>query len=121
MKSRSAPGSSTPTSKLLNRIPLPLRSGGRAGWGAVFIVLAFVYVVYAFIAPSPLLRIVLRSTPFLPLAIWTLWLDAKRPLESAAAPIRIAGRFLLLVLVMSIVVLVLGIGLNWLYDPDRIA
>lgn len=86
----------------------------------VLIVVGGLYVVYAFIAPSPLLRIVMRSAPFLPLAIWTIWLDAKRPLEGAPPPIRIVGRLGLLVLVMSLVVLVLGIGLNWLYDPSRI-
>lgn len=88
--------------------------------GAVLIAVAGIYIVYAFIAPSPMLRIVLRCAPFLPLAIWTIWLDAKRPLASAAAPIRVLGRIALLLLVMSLVVLVLGVGLNWLYDPGRI-
>ena len=87
---------------------------------ALLIALAGIYVVYAFIAPSPLLRILIRSAPFLPLAVWTLWFDAKRPLEGTRAPVRIAGRMLLLVMVMSLVVLVLGIGLNWLYDPNRV-
>lgn len=118
MKSRSAPGNSTPTSRLLEvtRLSRP------AIWivGTLVVIAAGIYVVYAFIAPSPLLRIVMRSAPFLPLAIWTIWLDAKRPLEGAPSPIRIVGRLGLLILVMSIVVLVLGVGLNWLYDPDRI-
>ncbi|HEY9287826.1 MAG TPA: hypothetical protein VIT43_07370 [Candidatus Dormibacteraeota bacterium] len=88
---------------------------------AVLIVLAAIYVIYAFIAPSPLLRIVMRSAPFLPVAIWTIWLDAKRPLERKPVVIRTVGRFVLLLLVMSVVVLVLGVSLNWLYDPSRIA
>jgi hypothetical protein len=67
-----------------------------------------------------MLRIVMRSAPFLPLAIWTIWLDAKRPFERAAPPIRIGGRIVLLVMVMGLVVLVLGVALNWLYDPSRI-
>ena len=101
-------------------ISLP-RLRGRVGVGAVLIVLACVYVVYAFTAPSPLLRILMRSAPFLPLAIWTIWLDAKRPLQHTATPLRFVGRIGLLLFVMSVVVLVLGIGLNWLYDPNRIA
>ena len=88
--------------------------------GVVLIALAGVYVVYAFIAPSPLLRIVMRSAPFLPLAIWTIWLDAKRPLDAMPPLVRRVGRVALLLLVMSVVVLVLGVGLNWLYDPSRI-
>jgi hypothetical protein len=68
-----------------------------------------------------MLRIVLRCAPFLPLAVWTVWLDPKRPLEGTAPPIRRVGRFALLLLVMGFVVLVLGLGLNWLYDPSRVA
>lgn len=88
--------------------------------GALLIVIAGIYVVYAFIAPSPLLRIVMRSLPFLPLAIWTIWLDARRPLERMPPLIRTVGRLVLLVLIMGIVVVILGIGLNWLYDPTRV-
>ena len=120
MKSRSAPGNSTPTSR---RLELSLLPGfpGRIALLGVLIVVAGLYVVYAFIAPSPLLRILMRSAPFLPLAIWTIWLDAKRPLQHTATPLRFVGRIGLLLFVMSVVVLVLGIGLNWLYDPNRIA
>jgi hypothetical protein len=78
------------------------------------------YVIEAFIAPSPLVRIVLRSLPVLPVAIWTLWYEKSRPFERQRPLIRVAGRILLLVLVMAFAVAVLGIGLNWLYDPTRV-
>jgi hypothetical protein len=81
--------------------------------------LAMLYVIEAFIAPNPLLRIVLRSLPVLPVAIWTLWFDRSRPFESQAPGIRRAGRVALLLLVMAFAVALLGIGLNWLYDPSR--
>jgi hypothetical protein len=78
------------------------------------------YVIEAFIAPSPLVRIVLRSLPVLPVAIWTLWYEKSRPFERQRPLIRVAGRILLLALVMAFAVAVLGIGLNWLYDPTRV-
>jgi len=62
---------------------------------------------------------VLRSLPVLPLAIWTLWYDEARPFKRQEPAIRVAGRILLLVLVMAFAVGTLGIGLNWLYDPSR--
>ncbi len=34
--------------------------------------------------------------------------------------IRVAGRILLLVLVMAFAIVLLGVGLNWLYDPIRV-
>jgi hypothetical protein len=67
-----------------------------------------------------LVRIGLRSLPVLPVAIWTLWFENSRPLEREGPVIRTAGRILLLVLVMAFAVAILGIGLNWLYDPDRV-
>jgi hypothetical protein len=81
---------------------------------------AAVYVIYSFIAPSPLLRIILRSAPVLPVAIWTLWFDRSRPLETQSPLIRSAGRAALLIVVMTFAVLLLGLGLNWLYDPGRL-
>jgi len=33
------------------------------------------YVIESFINPNPVVRIVLRTAPVLPAAIWTLWLD----------------------------------------------
>jgi hypothetical protein len=84
------------------------------------IVLAALYVIEAFTAPSPLVRIVLRTLPVLPVAIWTLWFDRSRPFERHAEPIRIVGRIGLLVLAMALVIALLGLGLNWIYDPKRV-
>jgi uncharacterized iron-regulated membrane protein len=66
-----------------------------------------------------MVRIVLRSLPVLPLAIWTLWFDRSRPFERWAPAIRRAGRVALLLVVMAFAVALLGLGLNWLYDPGR--
>ena len=71
-------------------------------------------------APNPLVRIALRSLPVLPVAIWTLWFENSRPLERRGPVIRVTGRILLLVLVMAFAVAILGVGLNWLYDPTRL-
>ena len=116
MRSRSRPGSSTPTSRLIDRVHGPLLIGA----AVLLIALAGFYVIVAFIAPSPLARIALRSLPVLPLAIWTLWYEKSRPLERQPPMIRVAGRILLLVMVMAFTVAVLGVGLNWLYDPARV-
>jgi hypothetical protein len=86
----------------------------------MLIALAGFYVIEAFIAPNPLLRIVLRSLPVIPVAIWTLWFDRSRPFERQRPILRVAGRILLLFLVIAFAVAVLGIGLNWLYDPNRV-
>jgi hypothetical protein len=40
-------------------------------------------------------------------------------LEGQRPVIRAGGRIVLLVLVMAFAVAILGIGLNWLYDPSR--
>src|SRR6266436_3252977 len=95
MRSRSPRGSSTPTSRLTSRLHGPLL----LAVVVVLIVLAGFYVIEAFIAPNPLVRIVLRSLPVLPVAIWTLWYNTSRPFERAQPMIRVAGRILLLVLV----------------------
>jgi len=87
---------------------------------AVLLPIATAYVIAAFIAPNPMVRIVLRSLPVLPLGIWTLWYEQSRPFERQRPTIRAAGRILLLVVVMAFAVAVLGIGLNWLYDPERV-
>jgi hypothetical protein len=113
MKSRSARGSSTPTSRL-TKPPVQLLIA------AILLPVATAYVIAAFIAPNPLVRIVLRSLPVLPLGIWTLWYEQSRPFERQPPMIRITGRIVLLVLVMAFAVAVLGIGLNWLYDPQRV-
>jgi hypothetical protein len=113
MKSRSPRGSSTPTSRLTrSRVQLLI--------AVILLPIATAYVIAAFIAPNPLVRIVLRSLPVLPLGIWTLWYEQSRPFERQRPMIRVAGRILLLVLVTAFAVAVLGIGLNWLYDPDRV-
>jgi small-conductance mechanosensitive channel len=116
MRSRSPRGSSTPTSRLTSRLHGPLL----LAVVVVLILVAGFYVIEAFIAPSPLVRIVLRSLPVLPVAIWTLWYEKSRPFVRQRPLIRVAGRILLLVLVMAFAVAVLGIGLNWLYDPTRV-
>ncbi|HKV32480.1 MAG TPA: hypothetical protein VJT14_15860 [Candidatus Dormibacteraeota bacterium] len=115
MRSRSPRGSSTLTSRLTSWLHGPLL----IALVAVLVVLAGFYVIEAFIATSPLLRIVLRSVPVLPVAIWTLWFDRSRPFERQAPAIRWAGRVSLLLVVMAFAVALLGIGLNWLYDPHR--
>jgi hypothetical protein len=84
------------------------------------ITVATLYVIEAFTASSPLLRIVLRSAPVLPVAIWTLWFDRSRPFERRPPAVRLSGRLALLVLVMAFAVALLGLGLNWLYDPSRV-
>jgi hypothetical protein len=116
MRSRSPAGSSTRTSKPTER----LRDPRVVVLVAILIPVAAIYVIEAFTAPSPLLRIVLRSTPVLPVAIWTLWFEGSRPLKEKSTAIRLIGRLALLVLVMAFAVAILGFGLNWLYDPERV-
>jgi hypothetical protein len=86
----------------------------------VLVPLVGFYVVEAFVAPDPLVRILLRSLPVLPVAIWTLWFDPSRPFEGRPPAIRLSGRVALLLVVMAFAVALLGIGLNWLYDPNRL-
>ena len=116
MRSGSPRGSSTLTSRLTSRLHGPLL----LAVAVALIPLAGFYVIEAFIAPNPLVRIGLRSLPALPVAIWTLWYDKSRPFEREQPTIRFASRLLLLVLVMAFAVAILGIGLNWLYDPTRV-
>ena len=127
MRSRSPAGSSTPTSKRTDRlrdprfIPPPFRHRGRLFvLVAILIPIAGIWVIEAFTAPSPLLRIVLRSLPVLPVAIWTLWFDRSRPFEGRPAAVRLTARVGLLVLAMVFAIAILGIGLNWIYDPNRV-
>jgi hypothetical protein len=84
------------------------------------IAVATLYVIAAFTAADPMLRIVLRSLPFLPVTVWTLWFDRSRPLEHQPPLVRLVGRAVLLLAVMALVIVVLGLGLNWLYDPQRV-
>jgi hypothetical protein len=67
-----------------------------------------------------MVRIVLRSLPVLPVAIWTLWFDRSRPFEGRTPALQLVARLTLLLVVMAFAVALLGIGLNWLYDPDRV-
>ncbi|MDQ6885478.1 MAG: hypothetical protein M3077_14775 [Candidatus Dormibacteraeota bacterium] len=62
----------------------------------------------------------LRTAPVLPAAVWTLWFDRSRPLEGASGRLRLAGRISLLVVIMLFGIALLGFGINWLYDPNRI-
>ena len=82
--------------------------------------LGSLYLYEAFLSPSPALRVALRTIPILPLAIWTLWFDAARPFRTAAGPMRVLGRVFLLIAVMTFALLLLGLGLNQLYDPARV-
>jgi drug/metabolite transporter (DMT)-like permease len=116
MRSRSPAGSSTPTSRLTRHLSFPRF----VVLAALLIPVVGFYVIEAFTAPSPVLRIVLRSAPVLPVAIWTLWFDRSRPFERRPPGIRLSWRFALLVLVMAFAVTILGFGLNWLYDPSRV-
>jgi hypothetical protein len=115
MKSRSAPGSSTPTSRRTDRL-----HGSRLLIAVVLVPLACLYVIAAFIAPDPLLRILLRCVPVLPVGVWTLWFDRSRPFSRQPAAIQWAGRVALLLVVMAFAVALLGLGLNFLYDPNRV-
>jgi hypothetical protein len=63
---------------------------------------------------------VLRSLPVLPIAIWTLWFDSSRPLQRQPPAVRCSARLALLLAVMALAVALLGLGLNWLYDPSRV-
>lgn len=83
-------------------------------------VIGSLYLYEAFLNPNPSLRVMLRTLPILPLAIWTLWFDGARPFKTAAGPLRTTGRVLLLVAVMGFALLFLGLGLNRLYDPSRV-
>jgi hypothetical protein len=116
MRSRSARGSSTRTSRLTDRIHGPLL----LATVVILIPLVGFYVVEAFVAPNPLIRIVLRSLPVLPVAVWTLWFDPSRPFERQPPAIRLTGRVALLLAAVAFAVALLGIGLNWLYDPNRV-
>ena len=113
MRSRSAPGSSTPTSRH-TRSPVQFVAA------AILLPIATAYVIAAFVAPNPVIRIVLRTVPVLPIAIWTLWFDPSRVFERQHPAIRFGARITLLLLVMAFAVALLGIGLNWLYDPKRV-
>jgi hypothetical protein len=83
--------------------------------------LGSLYLYQAFLGPGPTMRVALRTIPILPLAVWTLWFDAARPFQTAPESARIVGRVFLLLAVMGLALLVLGIGLNQLYDPGSVS
>lgn len=97
----------------------------RRGWPFLLTLspLAAAYVYLAFTVPQPDLRIALRTAPIVPLAIWTVFLDGRWPLQEAPAGVRVVGRSLLLLLTVAFAALVLGLGLNWIYtraaSPER--
>jgi len=80
---------------------------------------AYVYVAFTFAQPD--VRIVLRTMPIVPLAVWAVFFDARRPFQRAPTGVQFMGRSLLLVLTLAFALLVLGLGLNWVFDPRRIA
>jgi hypothetical protein len=82
--------------------------------------LAAAYVYAAFLFPQPDVRIVLRSAPVVPFAIWAVFLDPRRPLRTAPPARRLVGQAMLLVATLLFAVLVLGLGLNWIFDPSRV-
>jgi hypothetical protein len=79
---------------------------------------AFVYM--AFVFPQPDVRIVLRTAPVVPFAIWAVYLDPRRSLRTAPPARRLVGQAVLLVVTVLFAVLVLGLGLNWVFDPARV-
>jgi hypothetical protein len=82
--------------------------------------LAAGYVYLAFFLPQPDVRIVLRTLPVVPFAIWAVFLDPRRPLRTAPPARRLVGQAVLLVATVLFAVLVLGLGLNWIFDPARV-
>jgi hypothetical protein len=97
----------------------------RRPWVTVALLVAFtpiagLYVYLSFADPNPSLRILLRTLPILPLAVWTLWFDRTRPLQDLPLRLQIAGRLGSLLGIMALAVALLGLALNWLYDPGRV-
>jgi len=82
--------------------------------------LAAAYIYLAFFFPQPDVRIALRTLPVLPFAIWAVFIDPRRPLRTAPPIRRLVGQTLLLVATALFAVLVLGLGLNWIFDPARV-
>lgn len=135
MRSRSATGRSKPTwrttrAEAPHPDPAPqekrasIPQAGRASIaliaGLVIAPLAAFYLYQAFTNPSPGLRILLRTLPVVPAAIWTLWFDRTRPFQALSPAPRQLARGLALAAILGFAVLVLGFGLNWVYDLNRI-
>jgi hypothetical protein len=82
--------------------------------------MAAAYIYLAFFFPQPDVRIALRTVPVVPFAIWAIYLDPRRPLRTAPAALRLVGQAVLLAATLLFAVLVLGLGLNWIFDPRRV-
>ena len=119
MSGRSAPGSWTPTSRRISAFHSLSRTQ-RVVLAVVGVPISALYVIESFINPNPLMRIVLRTAPVLPAAIWTLWFDRSRPLAAWPPALRLAARLALLLAIMAFAIALLGLFINWLYDPSRV-
>ncbi len=82
--------------------------------------MAAAYVYVAFFYPEPDVRIVLRTLPVVPFAIWAVYFDPRRPLRTVPLAARLVGQAVLLVATVLFAALVLGLGLNWIFDPRHI-
>lgn len=100
----------------MTAVPRPLR----AALLVVAIPLGALYIFGSFTESDPVIRLAMRVVPVLPLAIWTLWFDRTRPFASLPPAARLGTRVLSLLGIMALAVAVLGVGLNWLYDPGRV-
>ena len=74
----------------------------------------------SFFFTDPGLRILLRTIPVLPFATWTIFFDAKRPLRKVSGVVGVCSRVLLVAATMAFAALVLGLALNWVYDPNHV-
>jgi hypothetical protein len=83
-------------------------------------VIAAFYIFESFVAPNPVLRIAMRTLPVLPVAVWTLWFEPSRPFQRLPSLVRTLGRLVLLLIVMAFALALLGVGLNWLYNPRQV-
>jgi len=99
-----------------------LGSGLRRRWWILpLLPVATWYVYESFLFPEPAARILLRTLPVLPFATWTIFFDASRPLKYASGLAGVLGRALLLAMTIAFAALVLGLGINWVYDPSHVA
>lgn len=81
---------------------------------------AAAYVWLAFTFSQPEVRMALRTLPVVPFTIWAIFVDDRRPLKAAPVGVRIVGRSLLFLVTVCFALLVLGVGLNWIFDPNRV-
>jgi hypothetical protein len=81
---------------------------------------ATAYVYAAFLLPQPNVGIVLRTLPVVPFAIWVTFYDRNPPWQKAPKVLQLAGRLVLLIGTVAFAALVLGFGLNWVFDANRV-